>query len=110
MDEHDAFSLSIERQNLEWLYKANLDYCQEVSRVSFFDNLVHHGSLKGSIFKAKLMSARRLYGLGSLGAASMAYMHMGTLSLMMGPTVPTLGIVAATVYGLKAFNEQSKIS
>lgn len=105
IDEHDAFSMTIERQNLKWLYKANLDYCSEVARVNFFDNLVNHGGLKGSIFRTKMLNSRRLYGLGSFAVAGGAYMHLATLSMMLGPTVPTLGIVASTIYGLKSLNE-----
>ena len=30
IDEHDTFSTKLERQNLRWLYRANLDYVGEI--------------------------------------------------------------------------------
>ena len=110
IDEHDTFSLKLERQNLRWLYNANLDYIGEVSRVANLDNLVAHGSLKGSIFRAKMMSARRLRGLGYFAVGSMAYMHMASLTLMLGPTLPAVAIAACAVQGARMFNEQQMVS
>lgn len=43
IDEHDNFSNKLERQNLRWLYQANLDYIGEVQRVGSLDALVDHG-------------------------------------------------------------------
>ena len=110
IDEHEEFSLTLERSNLRWLYQANMDYIGEMNRVSHMDTLVAHGALKGSIFKAKMMNARRVYGLGSLTFAGLAYANMSTLSLMMGPTLPMLGIVGAAVYGARSLNERNFVS
>ena len=74
-------------------------------RVNELDNLVDHGSLKGSIFRAKMMSARRLRGLGSFGLAGVLYAKFTPLMLMLGPTVPTLGIVGSLIYGATSFGE-----
>lgn len=43
IDEHEQFSLKLERQNLNWLYKANVDFITEMDRVNFFEKLVDHG-------------------------------------------------------------------
>ena len=110
IDEHEYFSTQVERQNLAWLYQANIDYNQEMQRVTFLDNLVNHGQLKGSIFKAKMLSARRLKGLGSFTLAGFAYMHLTSLSLMLGPTAPMLAIVALTMNGAKSFLENGMVS
>lgn len=40
IDEHEEFSLTLERQNIRWLYQANLDYIGEMQRVTTLDNLV----------------------------------------------------------------------
>lgn len=81
-----------------------------MQRVNFLDNLVNHGNLKGSIFKTKMLSARRLKGLGAFGAALGAYTHLHSLSMLMGPVAPMLGVVAATMYGARAFAESNIIS
>ena len=47
-----------------------------MQRVSFFDTMVAHGALKGSVFKAKLMNAQRMYGLAAWGVAGATYFNM----------------------------------
>lgn len=102
--------MTLERQNLRWLYQANLDYIGEMERVNHLDNLVDHGALKGSVFKMKALSATRLRGLGCFTFAGLAYANLATLNLMLGPTIPMLGIVGAAVYGARSLNEEQMVS
>lgn len=81
-----------------------------MERVTHLDELVQHGSLKGSIFKMKAMSANRLRGVGCFAFAGLAYANLATLNLMLGPTLPMVGIVGAAMVGARAFNEQQMIS
>ena len=81
-----------------------------MERVAKIDNLVAHGQLKGSIMKQKTLSSARLYGLGYFGLASFAYMKMASLSMMMGPVAPTVGIVSLAVMGIRNFTERETIS
>ena len=106
MDEHEEFSLTLERQNLKWLYQANLEYISENQTVSNLDNLIAHGSLKGSIFRMKVLSASRLRGVGCFTFAGLAYANLSTLSLMFGPTLPMIGIVSAAIFGARGLKEQ----
>jgi len=110
IDEHEQFSSKLERQNIKWLYQANMDFIGEMQRVNTLDSLADHGSLKGSIFRAKMMSARRVRGLGGFGLAGMLYANFGALAMMMGPTVPTLSMVGSIMYGIKAFADTESIS
>jgi len=110
IDEHETFSTKLERQNLRWLYQANLDYIGEVQRVSSLDALVDHGQLKGSVFRAKMMSAKRMRGLGSLTIAAALYSHMSVMTMMMGPVLPVLSIVGTAMYGLRAFSDVGTVS
>lgn len=110
IDEHDQFSTKLERQNIKWLYRANLDYIGEMKQVSFLDTMVAHGSLKGSVFKMKAMSAKRVNGLAAWAIAGASYLKFASLTLMFGPTLPTLGIVATAIYGAKAFGVKDVIS
>jgi len=110
IDEHDNFSNKLERQNLRWLYQANLDYIGEVQRVSSLDALVDHGQLKGSVFRAKMLNAQRMRGIGSLTLAGMLYSHMTALTMMMGPVLPVLSVVGTAMYGLRAFSQSGIIS
>ena len=110
IDEHEQFSSKLERQNLRWLYQANLDFIGEMERINWLDKMVDHGALKGSVFRAKALSARRVKGLAGFGVAGLVYMNMTSLALMLGPTVPTLSILGSLMYGAKAFYETETIS
>lgn len=55
MDEHEAFSFTIERENLKWLYNANQDFTKEMMRVNTVDDMTQHAKLGGLIFKRKSM-------------------------------------------------------
>lgn len=110
IDEHSAFSLGVERKNLKWLYRANMDFVNEMKRVNHLDNLVEHGALKGSVFKAKMLSPRRLQGLTALAATCFGYSNFSCLGFYFGPNVATLGLVAAAYYGMMQFYETQTIS
>lgn len=81
-----------------------------MNRVADLDNLVQHGALKGSIFKAKTLSAKRLRGLGMLTAAGFAYAHFGAMALLLGKTLPTVGIAITTAMGARAFADSDVIT
>lgn len=72
--------------------------------------MAEHGSLKGKVFKAKLLSPERLRGLGALALSYTAYMKLLPLTLMMGSTVPMMGLVASTVYGMSCWSQTKYIS
>ena len=110
IDEHETFSLTLERQNIRWLYQANLDYIGEMQRVNYLDSLVEHGALKGSVFKMKMLSASRLRGIGAFSLAGLTYAKLSALSLMVGPVIPMAGIVGAALYGARSLVETDMIS
>ena len=110
IDEHDTFSTKLERQNLRWLYRANLDYIGEMQKVSWLDTMVAHGSLKGSVFRMKALSAQRVNGLAAWAFAGATYFNMAQISLMLGPALPTAGIVFSFMYGARAFAMKNTIS
>lgn len=110
IDEHQQFSLSVDRKNLKWLYKANLDFVSEMKRVNHLDNLVEHGSLKGSIFKAKFFSPRRLRGAAALAGTFVGYTQLATLSMLLGPNVSALGLAATAYYGMMQFYDNQSVT
>ena len=109
-EEHDAFSIGIERKNLNWLYQANLEFVREMTRINHLDNLVAHGHLKGSIFRARKFNVRILKGVSCLGGSVLGYMNLAQLSLILGPNVATLGLIATAAYGTSMFRESNSVS
>jgi hypothetical protein len=99
MLEHEAFSLKVDRRNLRNLYSANIEYVNEISRINHLNNMVNIGKLKGKVFKAKILSPRRLKGIGSFALSAYAYSILPYLTLLFGHTAPILAITAGTIYG-----------
>lgn len=81
-----------------------------MGRVYQLDELIAHGALKGSIFKMKAMSPARLRGFAAWSVAGASFFNMATLSLMFGPTIPTLGIVASSYYGASSLNMRNTVT
>ena len=108
--EHNSFSFGVERRNLRWLFDANMDYISEMGRINHFEQLSDTSNLGGKVFKMKTLTPARGKGLLALGASAWAFTNMVTLTLMMGPTMPVVGILGATVYGMKQFQETKTIS
>ena len=99
-DEHEAFTFKVERSNLTWLYSANLDFIEQKSIVNFLETRVDCGKLKGAVFKRKMMSDNRVKAVSAFGAAGLAWLNLMPLTLMMGPTIPAVGMAASLLYGM----------
>jgi len=84
-----------------WLYNANLDFCEEICRVNRLENMADIGSLNGAVYKRKLLSPNRLKGLASFAMAGLTWYNLLPLTLLVGQTVPAIGIAAALFYGIK---------
>ena len=109
-EEHDHFSIKIERKNLSWLYKANLDFVREMTRINHLDNLVAHGKLQGSIFKANRFGARTQRGVTALAASIFGYVNFAQMSLLLGPNILAFGLVASAYYGTSMLRDTDVIS
>jgi len=109
-EEHEAFTFRVERSNIDWLYNANLDFIEQKSIVNYLEKRVDNGSLKGAVFKRKMMSTNRLHSAAAFGTAGILYSHLMPLTLMMGPTLPAVGMAASLLYGMHMMNEKSYIN
>ena len=58
VEEHEAFSFQIERENLKWLYNAKQDFSKEMDRANALEDLSAHANLGGKIFKRKTLSPK----------------------------------------------------
>ena len=108
--EHAAFSLGVERKNLQWLYQANLDFVKEMTRINHLDNLAAHGKLKGSIYKTKRFGLSTQKGLAAIGVSIYGYMNLLPLSLMVGPMFAKIGLIGTAIYGTTLLREREVIS
>lgn len=104
------YSFRVERNNLRWLYNANLDFCEEMTRVNAAENMADHGSLQGNVFKRKMLSAQRFKGLGAFGAVFLGCGNFTALSLMMGPAFPSIALAGGVMYGMSCFSETETIN
>jgi hypothetical protein len=84
-------------------------FVDELTYAAKFDTLCTHAALNGKVFKAKTLSPRKVKGIGAFAAAGAAYSNFTALSLMLGPTLPTLAMASAAVYGIFSINERQTI-
>ena len=61
------------------------------------------GSLKGKVFKKKMMNENKVYGVGAVALSGYAYFNMAVLSAITGPTLPSLAVVGGLMYGMSQF-------
>lgn len=111
VNEHELFSFNIDRANLRWLYRANIDYVQEMVKVDQLDQLADRASLgHNEVFRRRLLSPKKLKGLGGFASAFGLYAYAPYLTIYIGTTLPLLGAVAAGFYGMLAFSESQIIN
>jgi hypothetical protein len=100
VEEHEAFSFQIERENLKWLYNAKQDFSKELDRVNALEDLEAHANLKGKIFKRKALSPKTLTGLGYFGFSGLTYMYYPYFVMHFGQSLSMLGMSMAAVAGM----------
>ena len=109
-DEHEAFSFSIERQNLKWLWEANEDFLREMGKANKIDDMSNHANLKGSIFKRKTLDPHRVKSLGYFALSGALWTYSPFLAATFGSSFTTLAITSAAVTGMWKFNENNVIN
>ena len=110
VDEHEAFSFEIQRQNLKWLWNANQDYSKEMERLNALEDLNAHANLNGAIFRRKAMSPARVHGLGYFAVSAMSYLYFPYVVNTLGYTLTLFGITATSLMGMHSFSEKNVIN
>lgn len=111
VNEHELFSFEVERKNLTWLYRANLNFVQEMHRVDSIDQIADHSKLrKDEVFRRKTLNPRRLKGLTAFASSFGLYTYAPYLAVYFGTTVPMLGAVVAGLYGMLSFSESQIVN
>ena len=110
IDEHEAFSFEIERQNLKWIYNAREDFSKELDRANAVQDLEDHVNIKGAIFKRKILDPNRLTGLGYFGLAGATYAMFPHVALLLGPTLTTSLMTAASLGGMFKLSDRNQVN
>lgn len=110
IDEHEAFSFDIERQNLKWIYNAREDFSKELDRANAVGDLESHVNLGGAVFKRKLLDPSRVHGLGYFGLAGFTYSMFPHVALMLGPTMTTALMTGASLGGMFKLNDRGTVN
>lgn len=106
--EHDTFSFTVDRRNLNSLYKANMEYVNEIATFNEAENQRNISHLKGKAFKAHMLGKGRLRGFGAFALSACIYNNWTYLALMMGNTVPMMAVTFGVVYGVHKFSSVQK--
>ena len=109
--EHEVFSFDIRREDIRFLYNANLRYVNELQRTDTLDQLADNSRLgPNQIFKRRVLSPRRFKGLAAFASAYGFYSYAPYLAVYMGASLPVLASVGASVYGMLAFSESQIVN
>jgi hypothetical protein len=100
MDEHEAFSFDIERQNLKWLWGAHQDFFREMERATNIDEIANHKALNGLVFKRKSMNPKRLNGLGYFAASLGIWAYFPHIALTFGNNLTSLAFAGTALRGI----------
>ena len=111
VNEHELFSFEVERNNLHWLYNANMDFVQEMHKVDQNDQLADYSRLgKDEVFRRRALSPRRFKGLGAFATSWAMYSYAPYFAMYFGATFPVLGAVCAGLYGMLQFSESQIVN
>ena len=111
VEEHEAFSLRVDRRSLNCLYNANLRFVEEVAKAQHHEKMADYGMMGNKVLKKKYLSPRRRRGITFFGLAAMGYWNLTALSLMCGgSTIPLLGIAFCSMNFMQSFNQSYNIS
>lgn len=103
--EHELYSFKIERDNLKWLARANIDYIAQMNQQEALDQAADITALKGAVYRKRALNTKRFKGIGALAATYGLYSYMPYIAVYLGATVPMVTACLAGFYGLYAFAE-----
>jgi hypothetical protein len=98
--EHELYSFNIERRNLKWLYQANLNFIEETQTQNLLERISEHTSLKGAVFKRKVLNPRRVKGLTGFVSSLGIYTYMPYMAVYLGSSIPFFAAIATGLYGM----------
>lgn len=108
--EHELYSFNIERENLKWLYRANLGFLEELQKINALEQVADYAALKGAVFKRKTMNPKRVKGLGAFAASYGVYSYLPYLAVYLGSTIPAVTALGAALYGMLSFSESEIVN
>lgn len=110
LSDHDAFSFTVERENLYYLAKANQSFLGEMRRLNDIEDLRSHSNLKGAYFRRHSMATSRFTGLGYFGIAGLTYAYFPIAMGLLGKTGAMLAIYGSSFMGMLATREHNVVN
>lgn len=110
VEEHEAFSFEIERENLKWLWNAKQDFAKEMDKENLRADLQAHAHLKGNVFKRKTMDPTKLYGLGYFGLSAVSYSLWPHMVNHVGSTLSYAALLGGAFMGMTQFHQKDLIN
>lgn len=110
IDEHEAFSFNMERENLKWLWQANLNYQKEMARENQIEDMYNHRNLKGNIYKRRALDSAKLHGIGYFGFLAASYLHFPLLAGILGKNLAVFSMCASAMMGMRKLDDKGLIN
>jgi len=109
-EEHELYSFTLERRNLQHSYQANLVHIETQVAAKQQEQSLHLSALQGKLFQARALNPARFYGLLSGAGALYGWQKFAVLAHATSPTFLTLLIGALTWNFLSSFNASNFVS
>lgn len=110
IEDHEAYSFNIERENLKFLSNANQTFIKEMKRLNDIEDLRAHANLGDAIFKRKTLAWDRFTGVTYFGVAGLTYAYFPLVSSFLGSNLTMLGVTGTSLYGMMTFVENNVIN
>ena len=103
--EHDELTSNVSLFDLYHVMDASKNHLAEMARENHIERMTNQLSLKGKLYKRKLLSAEKLKGLFSLGAGSWMWLNYATLAATYPTTALSFAVAATSMFGISRFAE-----
>lgn len=81
-----------------------------MDRANAVQDLEDHVNLKGSVFRRKLLDPCRVHGVGYFALAGATWTMFPHVALLLGPTLTTSMITAASLGGMMKLSEKGYVN
>ncbi len=110
VDEHEAFSMRVERENLKWIYQSSLTFQRDVQAQNDNQDLADHATLKGAIFKAPALKQNWINGAAFFATSGLLYSYFPFVAAYLGYSLTSLATLGSSLAGLYSLQERSAIN
>jgi len=102
--------MTIERENLRWIYRAAQDLTQDMKRQNDNIDMGHHSALKGAVFRRPAFKEQWYGGLAYFASFGLLYSYFPMLAGILGWNTANLATYGTLLAGLVKIHEKNMVN